>query len=455
LAIILGWQVLGTLVSVSRLWIESTTTPFLWETTFSGHREIWRSSIRHSGRILSATSFRVTGPFQPSPSPERDFNDWGGLMKPSTLLTERMLISGKGRVSHLILVLCLWTRMPFMGRPQRGDLLLYIRTRRFAGRITTPIMLIYLTWKESGGGIETRTWHPLNSCVHLEMNQKDWITGSLQARDFPVHTFVPMATVEDLTPKEVERFWSYVDKSNPEGCWEWLKFKDYDGYGIFVAQRTNFRTHRLSYRLKVGVITAEKPCICHHCDNPSCVNPAHLFAGTVLDNARDKVLKGRQPKGDTNGARLHPECLARGDRSGARLHPEKLKRGVDNSASKLTPEEVIQIRREYEETPITIVQLALKYGVSKSLVSVILRGEIWAHVREGLEKPKIRSKPKPEGCMPRGETSASSKLTDSLVMSIRSRVSAGEKQKVLAKELGVSTSLISVVVKRTSWKHLP
>lgn len=78
------------------------------------------------------------------------------------------------------------------------------------------------------------------------------------------------------------------------------------GYGAFNTTRNGkkyyFLAHRVSYQLaNKGVILSSDDCICHHCDNPRCINPKHLFKGTHADNVADKVSKGRQAKGCKNG----------------------------------------------------------------------------------------------------------------------------------------------------------
>lgn len=87
-----------------------------------------------------------------------------------------------------------------------------------------------------------------------------------------------------------ERFWSKVDKT--DGCWVWIASKLPTGYGQFWSGERNMRAHRFSYILHYGNIP-NGMLVCHKCDNPSCVRPDHLFLGTSLDNAIDKVSKGR------------------------------------------------------------------------------------------------------------------------------------------------------------------
>lgn len=92
-----------------------------------------------------------------------------------------------------------------------------------------------------------------------------------------------MKTVEN-------RFWSKVDKSGD--CWEWKAAKLPFGYGLFGYKGKSVKAHRFSWELSNGEIHYDL-LVCHKCDNPSCVNPNHLFLGTHKDNFNDMVEKGR------------------------------------------------------------------------------------------------------------------------------------------------------------------
>lgn len=94
-----------------------------------------------------------------------------------------------------------------------------------------------------------------------------------------------------------ERFWRMVSPRPSAGCWEWTGGKDTNGYGRTWNGTRSEGTHRLAWQFTYGEIP-KGFFICHHCDNPPCCNPRHLFLGTAQDNMQDAWHKGRYERED-------------------------------------------------------------------------------------------------------------------------------------------------------------
>ena len=140
--------------------------------------------------------------------------------------------------------------------------------------------------------------------------------------------------------------WQRVDRSaGPDGCWPWTRARYRFGHGHLRINGRDVRAHRLVWEITYGP-TPEGLHVCHHCDNPPCCNPGHLFLGTNADNIADKTTKNRalawrQPR------------------------------------AKLTPEQVHAIRAEFAAGEQSCSAVARRYGVSRSAIWQVVKGRTW------------------------------------------------------------------------------
>ena len=153
-------------------------------------------------------------------------------------------------------------------------------------------------------------------------------------------------------------FWDRVDeqidRASPSDCWLWTGGKVGKGYGIAHDQGKHRLIHRAMWERANGAIP-DGMFVLHRCDVPSCVNPAHLFLGSILDNNRDREAKGR-------GRQL----------TGAQ-HPRP--------TSKLNDAQVAEIKKRLENPYQGIGSaLAKEYGISEAVISGIRHGRDWKHV---------------------------------------------------------------------------
>jgi hypothetical protein len=208
-----------------------------------------------------------------------------------------------------------------------------------------------------------------------------------------------------------DRFERQVKKT--EGCWTWIGGRDKNGYGIFngdVAGVVFKRAHRFSYAFHTGDLLVGRQAL-HSCDNPSCVNPAHLSSGTAADNMKDKVAKGRS----------------------------YVPFGAANSHAVLTEEQAQSILAD----PRPYTAIAADYNVAASTIGSLKQRHSWGHLQgEAVKHTRIGK---------RGEKSYAAKVTAQDVLAIRA---SNESGKVLAERYGLSPQSVSDIRKFRSWKHI-
>jgi len=154
-----------------------------------------------------------------------------------------------------------------------------------------------------------------------------------------------------MNPRDERRFWRKVRRG--PGCWEWTARCNNHGYGKFSINRVGHYAHRVAWEIVNGPIP-QGLCVLHHCDNPKCVNPAHLFIGTRADNTRDMMDKGR--------------------------HRLVVLHGEDHGCHKLTEVEVHEIRQRYARGGISQATLAREYSVTQAQISNIVKRHNWANI---------------------------------------------------------------------------
>lgn len=211
-----------------------------------------------------------------------------------------------------------------------------------------------------------------------------------------------------------KRFYSLFDKS--EGCWIWKGKLNTGGYGKYGY---NTNAHRKMYEYEFGPIPKGMQ-VCHTCDVRKCVNPDHLFLGTITDNQKDKVKKNRQAKGSQ----------------------------IANSI--LTEEIVLEVRK-MRLAGNMYKKISEKFKISWDLVKRICQNTQWKHVPLGEETRKIkRSYKNPL----KGSQRHNSKLTEEQVKEIRSLLNEGKRLIDIAKQFNISISNVCDIRYKRTWSHV-
>ena len=150
--------------------------------------------------------------------------------------------------------------------------------------------------------------------------------------------------------RTIALFWSQVEIGEPIDCWQWTGRTTADYGTIYIGARKNVFAHRFAWIATNGDIPKGSghhgTCVCHRCDNKLCVNPAHLFLGSVAENNRDMASKGRQARGERNGF------------------------------AKLDTKTVLAIAADSTSSTV----LGKQYGIDPSTVRRIRSGIAWSHL---------------------------------------------------------------------------
>ena len=222
----------------------------------------------------------------------------------------------------------------------------------------------------------------------------------------------------DILIDNKEKFFSCFKKSSDCDCWNWERYKDKDGYGQFqfshLKEKFIFVAHRASYEINVSAIPFGM-LVCHKCDNPSCVNPSHLFLGTNLDNTMDKVSKNRQAKADKSGR------------------------------AKLKWDDVNNIRNSYSTT--AVKDLSKKYIVDKKTILSIVKNSSWID-------NSYRYKHDPNRRLVIGEVSSNASLDSDSVKNIKKLISDGYMPSKISKMIGVKSQTIRDIKRGVSYSKI-
>ena len=210
---------------------------------------------------------------------------------------------------------------------------------------------------------------------------------------------------------DTNRFWSKVSyPGNDQDCWEWIAYRDKDGYGIF----DNKRSHRLSWEFYNGDIPNNLH-VCHECDNPPCCNPDHLFLGTALENNQDRTNKGRQCKGSNSHFAKTTEITIK-----------QILVDIGNN--------------KYQN----LEQIKKDYNVNSKILRGIFRRELWKHITDiysdqelSILKNKVMNRI----------------LTSDEIIEIKDRLKNGDRQCDIANDFNVQWQMIYHIKSGKSHKY--
>lgn len=201
--------------------------------------------------------------------------------------------------------------------------------------------------------------HTLNNTSCLQCGTRFRVTPSKADRKYCSQACYAEAQrgEEGMTPLNVARFWSRVDTSGGlDSCWPYDGMTDQHGYRYFSICQKKHRAHRIAAELFYGPCPDDRR-VCHHCDNPSCCNPRHLYYGTAADNTRDMIERGRAKFFDlrTLGGEHHPNAI-------------------------LTEQVVLDLRKRWAREPFIVAEEARRMGVRPQTLWAVIKQVNWRHL---------------------------------------------------------------------------
>ena len=222
-----------------------------------------------------------------------------------------------------------------------------------------------------------------------------------------------------IKEKDIARFWAKVDKRGENDCWRWLASFRNKGYGAFSFAGKQDRAHRFSFILHGGILTPKKPCVLHKCDNPPCCNPNHLFAGSVLDNNADMVAKGRSKLIDHTFVKT---C-------------------ENNWNAKISNNQAFQVKVDFSKGE-KAAHIARRLGVSKNLVSRIVKGKTWVTIPSVPMDLRL--------C----ENRLSRKVKADDVRNMFKMRSERISFSIIGRKFGINESTVREIIDRKIWSHV-
>lgn len=222
--------------------------------------------------------------------------------------------------------------------------------------------------------------------------------------------------IPQLSELQYINFWSKATlTANPDICWDWNGYirEKKKPYGRYEINGKVYSAHRVAYFIQYKIDPKELHCL-HHCDNPRCVNPSHLFLGTNADNVADKVKKGRQVKNQKHNS----------GRKFTQFHNWK------NPGSKLSEKQYGEILEKYMSRTHNAYELAELYQVSRTTIMKVV-------IKMG------------------GDKLPTNILSKEQVLEIRNKFNSGKHRICeLAKEYNIGAKTISDIGRNLTWKNI-